>query len=244
MIVKKSFFYISLAIIIYSLLYHWANDIQIEQFKSNINGPIILIIGSVHGNEPAGGVAVSQLSDKIKKMGGIKCGKLVLISCPNKLGTALNSRWLCHRIFNCDLNRNFPRIQGETPCEPISLKIAEYVKEADFVLDLHEGWGWANHSQSLGSGLYPGETPECIQLAGEIRDSLNNRIADLSKKWVMAENNHPEFKSLRSYCCLLGIHYILVETTGQNDIQPLRLRVEQHLYIMNFILKKYKVINI
>ena len=62
------------------------------------------------------------------------------------------------------------------------------------------------------------------------------------KTGFIVYNNHPELNSLRSFCVLHNRNYILVETTGQNDIQPLDVRVQQHLDVINYLLNDYNMI--
>lgn len=234
---KRFIIVICLIIIVYILLYNWANDIHIVILDSSVPGPTILLVGGTHGNEPAGSVAIEKLAKQIK----LKRGKLVLVPRANKLGLLLNTRWLPHRMWYRDLNRNYPRVSGDYPVEPISQKIAGLAMEADFILDLHEGWGFnCIQPESLGSGLYPGDTKLSIELAPQIVSHLNKTISKDYKKFVVGYNNHPELNSLRSFCVLHNKNYILVETTGQNDIQQLDVRVQQHITVINYLLKFYK----
>jgi hypothetical protein len=192
------------------------------------------MVGGTHGNEPAGSVALKQFIQQAK----IKRGRLIIVPCANKLGLLLNTRWLPYRIYYRDLNRNYPRIYGETTLEPISLKISQLVLQADFILDLHEGWGYHRiQPDSMGSGIYPGDTKLSLELAPKLANHLNRYITADYKKFVVGYNNHPELNSLRSFCVLHNKNYILVETTGQNDIQPLDVRVQQQLNVIYEILR-------
>ena len=116
----------------------------------------------------------------------------------------------------------------------VTFKLLELIKDSDFVLDFHEGWGFHRlNPDSLGSGIYPGDTHNAISLSYRIADSLNTQINIPHKKFVVLLNSHPELESLRSYCNYIRRDYILVETTGQNDIQPIEIRSNQMIYIIN-----------
>jgi len=222
-------------LIIYIILFYWANNIYIHTIDSYKPGPVLLIIGSSHGNEPAGTVCLETLIATNLQL--IK-GKIICVPRPNKLGYLFNTRCLPHRIYNRDLNRNYPRKNGEFPMEPISNKICQLVyQHADFILDLHEGWGFHKINQnSLGSGIYPGDTHRAISLSYRITDIINLQIQNPYKKFTVGLNNHPELNSLRSYANFIKKDYILVETTGQNNIQPIEIRRDQMLSVIKQLL--------
>ena len=239
--VKKLLILISI-IIIYFFIYNYANDIEIFTIDSMKSGPTILLIGSVHGNEPAGSVALKTFMRSLKT-DSLTSGKLFVIPCPNKLGIIFNTRWLLHRLNNRDLNRNFPRNNREIAEDPISKKIMEYVTQSDLVIDFHEGWGFHKmNAESMGSGIYPGKTKFSIILSNELLNHVNKHITDPLKQFSIEYNKHPDIKSLKNYVNFLGKDYILIETSGQDNIQPLDVRVQQDLQIINYSLKKIGIL--
>ena len=227
--------------VFYIIIYLWANKIDINIIDSQIPGPTVLIVGSTHGNEPAGTVTIEQIISNNNF--NLKKGKLILVPRPNKLGYLLNVRYLPYRIVNCDLNRNYPKEVGELPKEPISLKICQLVDKSDFIIDLHEGWGFHRiQPTSLGSGIYPGDTPNAIALSYHIANQINSKMKEPNKHFVVGLNSHPELPSLRSYCNVLNRDYILVETTGQKNIQPIQIRTNQMLTLIDCVLFRLKMI--
>ncbi len=230
-----------LLLVFYVLVYLWANRIDVVVLNSHQVGPTVMIVGSTHGNEPAGTVSIEYLISN--RVFSLQKGQLILIPRPNKLGYLLNMRWLPYRIIHADLNRNYPRTNHETPKDPISSTICDLAKKTDFIIDLHEGWGFHRITPaSLGSGIYPGDTRFAVRLAYHAADVLNTTIADKKKQFVVAVNSHPELNSLRSFCNLINKHYILVETTGQNNIQPIHTRRNQMLQIIQIVLRQLQMI--
>jgi predicted deacylase len=226
--------------IIYILIYYWANNIDIKIIDSKKKGPTVLIVGSTHGNEPAGTVCIETL---LSKNIVLKKGRLICVPRPNKLGYLLNVRCLPHRFYYSDLNRNYPTENGELPREPICNQICSLADNSDFIVDLHEGWGFHRiNPQSLGSGIYPGDTHRSISYAYRIADRLNTQINNPHKKFVVGLNNHPEIKSLRSYANYIKRDYLLVETSGQNNIQPIEVRRDQMLSIIRNLLTNLEMI--
>jgi len=71
---------------------------------SAVEGPTLLIIGGIHGNEPAGYRAAEQI-----RHWPIVQGKLVVVPAANRLGLKANTRFLPGEPDERrDLNRNFP----------------------------------------------------------------------------------------------------------------------------------------
>ena len=71
----------------------------------------ILILGSIHGDEPLGGALVERLADYLKAHPEARAGRtVVLIPHANPDGLAAGTRWNAHGV---DVNRNFPAANFE-----------------------------------------------------------------------------------------------------------------------------------
>jgi hypothetical protein len=113
------------------------------------------------------------------------------------------------------------------------------VDKADFVLDFHEGWNFHRvEPTSLGSGLYSSNTPLSKSFSLDIINELNKTISEDKKKFVCGDTHKDIDGTLNYYCKQINKNYILVETTGQNNTQPLDLRVGQVLFIIDMLLNK------
>ena len=223
-------------------------------YDSQLPGHNIMIIGGTHGNEPAGTVAIKKLIDdlntnKLK----LKSGKLILVPEVNYCALKLNIRYI---LGIGDLNRKYPKKISDKINSPINNKIIELANSSDFILDFHEGWGWHNKtSDSMGSSITASTTDKSKELAEILLDTVNQNITDKDKKFVILTKNKDLINldrygqsestdipgSLRYYLNLINKDYILVETTGQNNIQPLSTRVNQTLMIINKVLTHYKL---
>ena len=216
----------------------YGNSIEVFEYDSKVKGINLLLIGGTHGNEPAGSVALTKLIDDLRNNNyRLKSGKITIINKPNKLGLLFDNRYLIHRFSNRDLNRNYPRNASENPLDPISKKIIKYVNESDWVLDFHEGWGFIYEEKgSMGSGIFPGKTKSSQIMANNILISINSAIDD-HNKFQLIYDIHPTIRSLKTYANYMKINYILIETSGQGDIQSLDIRVDQVRFIIDFFLK-------
>jgi len=206
---------------------------DIYQKLDSLKKPIVYIQGSVHGNEPSGTDTCNKILDQIKKKEFSKFnGTLIIFPYPNLIGYTLGIRWALKDI-NLDINRNFV---NKGKCK-ISKKIIQIVKKSDFIVDLHEGWGYRlKNKSSIGSTVSPTKN-HSIEISKKIILELNKTISEDYKKFTINEKDDCDIKStLRCFCSKNDKNYILVETTGQNNIQPIEIRVNQmYLIIKNLL---------
>lgn len=219
-------------------LYRYATEIDIFTIDTQIPGPTLLMIGGTHGNEPAGSIWIEYF---MKNHPPIKCGKIILVPRLNKIGLLLSRRHVFHNLIYRDLNRNYPIKDGEEGKDLINKKIVKLIKHADFIIDFHEGWGFhLIDNESMGSGFYPSDTKLSIRITKELLKHMNKRIKDPKKHFTVEyiKNSDTKLNTLRNHANYKKKNYLLVETTGQDDIQPIEVRVSQNQYITMFVLNK------
>ena len=247
---KKNYklFYISLTrtlfiYILIKLYCDYCNNIQICVFDSGIPGATIVAMATIHGNEPAGSYALEEVVDMFTS-GELKVtkGKVIILPCLNKGGRMLNMRYQPQQIlelkfFNIDANRNYPK-KGEysSKCD-ISTKVIDIVNKSNYVYDCHEAYGTLNKDgpNSMGNGIYPGNGQVSINLCNNIVKDINKieydtpsktnidyRTYQVVEKWKDIEG------SLRNYCNDHEINYVLIESPGQDNVQPLKDRIIQN----------------
>jgi len=210
----------------------------------------ILIIGATHGNEPSGYYATKKLMDDLNS-NKIKLdnGRLILIPALNYCALKMNLRFI---PFIGDMNRKYPTKINEKPSNKIIKQIVDLIDESDFVLDFHEGFDYnRKNSNSMGSTFTPTNNKFSLDLAYEIVDDLNKTINENYKKFRIftldknLTNNDSDIYqkqneikgALSYYTNLINKNYILVETSGQDDITSLEERVGQDNFIIDYIIK-------
>jgi predicted deacylase len=231
----------AILIVVYVYYSFICNKVEFSVWDSKLPGPTVLIVGGTHGNEPAGTIAIHRLNNTLKSgKVEIKKGKLILIPEVNKCGLSLNTRFLPANLLSLgltgsvDINRGY---DSEAPGCEISQNVGCAVNQADWVIDLHEGWGFhQTDPDSMGSGVYYGNTPESKEFSMEATALLNEQLNP--EKRFVCKNWDDVSGTLRSLADGEKKHYILVETTGQHDIQPLEVRVGQHSFLINQLLGK------
>jgi len=258
----KLFLFLFLFILILILIYYYLINIycntSIDYFiyKSpdfnELEDKTIMIISGTHGNEPAGYYAISDLINNLKnqKLKLQKC-KFILVPGVNYCALKLNMRSV---PLIGDLNRKYPVDINDITCNKINKKIIDLGKDADFILDFHEGWGFhRQNSKSIGSTLTTTNTELSQNLSFLIVDNLNKTINLEYKKFKVLTNDENLIKensyiygknenikgTLLYYETIMNKNYILVETTGQNNIQPLKIRINQINFIIDYILKYF-----
>lgn len=226
------------------LYYYQRPDLLVVE--SGLPGPVVLVVGGTHGNEPAGSVAAYELYDSLKTH-GLKEGSVVIVPNANKWGLHVNLRFLPPELLSVgllgkpDLNRSYA-CRGEEAKTSIARSIQQLVLEADWVIDLHEGYDFHKlNPESMGSGIYPGQTKLSHYIIPKLLKAVNATIPRESYQFI-SKDWPDENGTLRMFCDENNIHYTLVETSGQDNIQPIGIRVKQHLVIIEELLAQLKMI--
>lgn len=228
------------------LAHRKCDDLQYYTYvgENQKRDPKIVILGGTHGNEPAGSRAIHKYMELINtRKIVLKRGIVIFIPDVNRCGLIAG-----FRIFPMckDVNRNYPN------GTKINKTVTKLIDDADLVLDFHEGWGFhRKQSRSIGSTLTPTDTEISHFIARNVTEKLNKNLREHKRFKILTSDrdllrdediytNNKEIKgSLRWQCNLLNKNYILVETTGQNNIQPMEIREGQAMTIINHILENY-----
>ena len=190
-------------------------------------GPTVLILGGVHGNEPAGAAA----AEKVCGFSPI-LGKIVVVPRVNALGLKEQVRYLPEIG---DMNRVYPPQGENTPAEQMGMEIIRLMQRQKIVMliDLHEARTFQRlDATSLGQTLLFANNGVSAELAMDTVDAVNRGISEDVRKFALV--GHPIRTSSAWYAGkYLGIAAFTVETSAQ---QPLEDRVEQHLAIVRELL--------
>ena len=232
-------FIIILIILIISLtlFYLVINDPKVYIFTptDKSSNKTIFILGSVHGNEPAGTKACYKLIEHFNK--NPPKDKVIIMPMPNLLGYYTNNRYQL-KPFNSDINRNFSN-EGKDRVSKIILK---YVKEADLIIDLHEGYEYhIRYPKSMGSSVIPNKSKVANDTAHKMVQSVNGMITDKNKKFVLSNFYDKEDcylkDSLACYCNRNNKNFVSIETTGLNpNKQDIDVRVGQMVRMLEAVI--------
>ena len=203
--------------------------------ESGKPGPTVLIVGGMHGNEPAGFRAAEQI-----RHWPITCGKLLVLPQVNRLGLAANIRWAPEYRNDRekrDLNRNFPGERGAPAITPLCRAIWAFVSKhkPEWVFDLHEGFDFHRiNPKSVGSSIitFPAEA----SFAQVMVDAVNDGIKPEQHFSLLAKSGPVKGSLARACNRFLGAKSFILETTSRS--QPLSLRVRQHRIMVSVALQR------
>lgn len=215
----------------------WQTEYYI--IDSEKDGPVVMITGGIHGNEPAGAYGAEQVI-----RWPVKRGKLIIVPRANKLGLEQNTRKMPHAPkSNANLNRNFPKGDRQSCSCELSKELWKLVckKKPGWLIDLHEGYDYAKiNSESVGSSVITSSEPEIKPHARSMLKALNTTIEIEEKKFVL--RGPPVKGSLaRAAADRLNIKSYILETTAKG--QPLSIRVRQHQIMLHRLLTNLEMID-
>lgn len=165
-------------------------DHSIAQFVGDDEGPTLVVVGSIHGNEPAGSQALRNVAQKLRDAEIDIAGRVFFVEG--------NVRALREgvRFIDSDLNRHWTRdnIGGRRHEQVEDLELAEMLKlfreivstarDEVYVLDLHstsaDGLPFATVGDTLRNRHFAQKFPVTVllgieeQLAGTMLEYLNN----------------------------------------------------------------------
>lgn len=212
-----------------SLLPGTSLETKLYTYITGESGPTILVVGGVHGNEPAGYIAAGGIVNWT-----VDSGTLLVIPEANVYGVEHGTR---RTGQNYDLNRAYPGDPNGTDAERIADAIYNVMLdfEAEWVLDLHESGNFYSIDPSrVGQTLISDYKSETILTSFTIVDRLNVNIPVEHHKFSVIV---PPVTGSTAYVAghedYLDGHGITVETT---TLLPMHDRVWQQLMVVNLML--------
>jgi hypothetical protein len=213
------------------------DETEVVVIDSGTSGPTAVVVGGMHGNEPAGYKAAAKMRDW-----SIDEGKLVLI--PRSNPTAIEDD--TYTNDNGNLNRQFP--PGEEPKTPLARAIWGVITDhdADVVFNLHSSKGIYKEDvgpDGVGQAIYPTTIDDAAQNATSAAEYMNeNYLGDRAdyykfKRGNMIDGDRP-----------LLIHKVnsdlkkpgfIVETTRYET--SLETRIDWELHIVEYLLSQYSI---
>ncbi len=201
-------------------------------------GPTVLLLGGIHGNEPAGARAVGQIARWTLRRGTLVCVPRANVPALDKGQRRMPGL----PRDAADLNRQFPAADGEGPRGVLATALWEFIQEIkpDWVLDCHEGYDFTQENpKSVGSSIIAVNLGEARRYARRMLDPVNARIDAKTRRFVLKKN--PVIGSLiRSAHDRLGIPGMILETTTKDQRLPKRVR-QHRLMVRRFLLDQRMV---
>jgi hypothetical protein len=134
-------------------------------------GPILTVLGGVHGNEPGGWLAAERLVEQVRPASGA----LLVLPRANRLAIDLFERTTDDLG---DLNRLYPGDRNGPPMAQMAFEIVETLRNfhATHVIDMHESWAFYRDRTDTATGTaYLGQT---VSSRGEPGESLGRQVVE------------------------------------------------------------------
>ena len=195
--------------------------------NSGVPGPVVMIVGGVHGNETAGYKAADQVRNY-----SIKKGILLVLPQANKRAVAAHTR----SIGGADLNRDFPTSASDSSDSTLAREIFKIVKsyDVDWLMDMHEGANYQRitSSTSVGESLIYYPDTQTKTIATSIVNTLNKGISTSYKDFTLLR--YPTAGSLsKAAAVVCGSNTFIFETCSRD---PLSTRINYQLKAANMLL--------
>ncbi len=236
---------------------YWAGtpqEMHVYKIFGRYDGPTVMIIGGIQGDEPGGYLSADAYADLTAKR-----GNLIVVPRAN-----FKSIVMSHRGPNGDMNRKFSGDLGNDPDRTIVESLKSLMAESDLVLNLHDGSGYYRPTWES-EMANPNRYGQCIiadaevythpqsgrilplaDYARDVVDRVNQDIDDPLHKFHFFNTRtdepdswHKEQRGSVTYYCMtqLGIPAFGVETSKQ--LPSLELKVHQHNLAVNAFLEVF-----
>jgi len=209
----------------------WQTDAVV--IDSGFAGPTVLVIGGVHGDEPAGYRAARQISGwKVRQ------GRLVVVPRANHLGLRAGTRRIPDLMKErSDLNRQFPTRDWPRPVGVLASALWAFVLECkpDVVLDLHEGFDFTQRNpKSVGSSVIGASHLGSEPFARAAQAAVNAEISVSDRKFVL-KSTAIRGSLIRAVAERLEVPALIFETTTRSQAYAVRAR--QHRLMVHAVLE-------
>ncbi len=156
----------------YPILEGTEHETTVYVTTSSTDGPTVLVVGGIHGDEPAGWIAADEIAEW-----DITAGTLVTIPEANQTAIEAGTR---RGSDGTDLNRQFPT--GQEPTTELARAIWDVVLryEPDAVIDLHESTGIyaGDPIDGVGQAIFRSGEAEAVEAADRAVEYVNENYVD------------------------------------------------------------------
>lgn len=233
------------------------SELDVITIKGRTEGPTLLILGGIQGDEPGGYLAADLYADLT-----LKKGNLIVVPRANFLSIVENSRGV-----QGDMNRKFAgRTEGSDRDLDIVKIIKDLMKKSDFFLNLHDGSGfyvpkWESpmrnpmrYGQSIivDAEKFIRQDGKVVQMGLMVRRVIGKVNAQISEadhffhlnnhRTVQKDTKHKEQRRSATFHALtkVGIPAFGIETS--KSIADYRLRVRYQTMVINAFLEEIGIV--
>ncbi len=174
----------------YSLMAGTPYETALYILGSGKPGPIAMVLGGVHGNEPGGWLAAERIVDKLRP----QIGALLVVPRANKVAISRGERT---DDDLADLNRSYPGFVDGKPMERMAVEIVNAIRyyHVNLVQDMHESWAFYKDRTTNGTAFL-GQTvatqgAEGVALVTKVVDKINTQILSDQETFFTRDFGNP-----------------------------------------------------
>lgn len=226
------------------------HELEVYKIYGRQDGPTMLIIGGIQGDEPGGFLSADSYADiKLEK------GNLIVIPRTNFYSIMLFNR----EVKGVDMNRLFEQAPNDWQGDIVN-KIKEYMQQSDMFLNLHDGWGyhypehisWHKSPDRFGYSVIvdeeeftckDGKVLKLGEMARKAMDAANAKIPDddPKKHYFNTETSKSttRFKGMRKSATWYAVADLCIPAFGIEGSKNMKLdkNVLYHNYVINEFMK-------
>lgn len=219
----------------YQILEGTDHETTVYQTTANADGPTVLVIGGMHGNEVAGYEGASAIAEW-----EIDAGTLVTIPHANAEAVEQRTRTGDDGI---DLNRQFS--EGEEPTTNLAQELWNVIDnhDPDVVIDLHESIGIyaGGPVDGVGQAIFHSDSTETTTDAEQAADTVNQKHVDepgleFTTDTFAKPENEPSGLLVHKAARDLNAQSFLIETLSRGP--DLETRVHWHTRLVTNLIEE------
>jgi len=229
-------------------------ELNVYKIHGRKDGPTMMIIGGIQGDEPGGFLSADLYTDM-----ALKRGNLIVVPRAN-----FNSILLFQRGPHGDMNRKFGRASTGDHDSQIVRILEDLMAESDILLNLHDGWGFyrptyvskmANpkrYGQSViadcAEYIHPqtGRKLELNKIADQVVTRINAQIEDskyhfhfMNTRTSDKDSPYAEQRFSATYYALTGYGIPAFGVETSKNLPTIEMKVRQHNLAVNAFMELF-----
>ena len=203
----------------------WATPCYVRD--SGKFGPVVLVVGGLYGDEPAGAYAAEEI-----RHWPIVGGKLIVVPRANVPALAAN----VHETHGPSSSASEEDQPGDALWELIR------TTRPDWLVELREATGFRSQDgTSKGSTLAAGRSVDSARTAAKMVTAVNELIRRANEEFILTSRGSAGSLARAAEDRLES--RVLVATTTKGDEQPLSQRIRQHRVLLHSLLSDLQIID-
>ncbi|MCD6569712.1 MAG: hypothetical protein J7L53_03315 [Deltaproteobacteria bacterium] len=232
------------------------HELDVYRIYGKEDGPTLMIMGGIQGNEPGGYLAADLYVDM-----ALKKGNLIVVPRANFYSILVNKRGATG-----DMNRKFSSVSTHDPDSEVVKKIKEIMRQTDYFLNLHDGSGFyhpeyiddMHNPRRYGQSIIvdtdkyitpTGKELDLGSLADRVIRQVNSSIKESEYRFRLNNHRtsapdsiHKEQRRSATFYALTHLHKPAFACETSKSIKDFRKRVVFQTMVVNAFMKEIGIV--